>query len=117
MRAHEFVNESWKSNALVAALMAALATPAQAFEPSPPAEPSIAAQALGIVRMVNRYKHYDEAALEGEARQELNNILRSIQGHPNQSKLLPIIKDMVSDEAPIDVPKSINLNQIYPRTK
>jgi hypothetical protein len=62
------------------------------------AEPSDAAKALGIYRTINRYKDYDRAALEGEANQELMNILRSIQGHPNQSKLLPIIKKMITTD-------------------
>ena len=117
MRAHEFITESWKSNALIGALITALSGPAQAFEPSPPVEPSVAAQAIGIARMINNYKNYNEAALEGEARQELNNILRSIQGHPNQSRLLPIIKNMMSDEERVELPKSINLNQVYPTAK
>ena len=62
------------------------------------AEPSDAAKALGIYRTVNRYKDYNSAALEGEANQELMNILRAIQGHPNQSKLLPIIKKMITSD-------------------
>jgi hypothetical protein len=89
------VAEGLGKSALVGVLAAALsmvASPAQA-------EPSDAAKALGIYRTINRYKDYDRAALEGEARQELGNILRTIQGHPNQSKLLPIIKKMIkSDE-------------------
>jgi hypothetical protein len=118
MRAHEFiVNEGWKSNALVGALITALASPAQAFEPSPPTEPSTVAKAIGIVRMINRYKDYNSASLEGEARQEAGNIARALAGHPNQSKLLPLVQDMMSDEEPIEVPKSVNLNQIYPRSK
>lgn len=117
MRAHEFTTESWKSNALVGALITALASPAQAFEPSAPVEPSVAAQAIGIARMINRYKDYNSASLEGEARQEAANIARTLAGHPNQSKLLPIIQNMMSDDEPVEIPKSVNLNQIYPRSK
>jgi hypothetical protein len=88
------VAEGLGKSALVGVLAAALsmvASPAQA-------EPSDAAKALGIYRTINRYKDYDRAALEGEARQELGNILRTIQGHPNQSKLLPIIKKMITSD-------------------
>jgi hypothetical protein len=82
----ESMYEGIGKSALVAALTAALALPAQA-------EPT--ADALGIVRQINRYKQYGQAGWEAEANQELMNILRSIQGHPNQSKLLPIITDIV----------------------
>jgi len=88
------MQESLGRTALVGVLAAALSmvpAPAQA-------EPSDAAKALGIYRTINRYKDYNSAALEGEANQELMNILRSIQGHPNQSKLLPIIKKMITSD-------------------
>jgi hypothetical protein len=90
----ESMQESIGKSTLVGVLAAALsmvATPAAA-------EPSDAAKALGIYRTVNRYKDYNSAALEGEANQELMNILRAIQGHPNQSKLLPIIKKMITSD-------------------
>jgi hypothetical protein len=90
----ESMNEGLGRTALVGVLAAALSmvvSPAQA-------EPSDAAKALGIYRTINRYKDYNSAALEGEANQELMNILRSIQGHPNQSKLLPIIKKMITSD-------------------
>jgi hypothetical protein len=90
----ESVQEGLGKSALVGVLAAALSmvsTPAAA-------EPSDAAKALGIYRTINRYKDYNSAALEGEARQELNNILRAVQGHPNQSKLLPIIKKMITSD-------------------
>lgn len=90
----ESIREGIGKSALVGVLAAALsmvATPAAA-------EPSDAAKALGIYRTINRYKDYDSAALEGEARQELGNILRAIQGHPNQSRLLPIIKKMITTD-------------------
>lgn len=90
----ESVQEGISKSTLVGVLAAALsmvATPTAA-------EPSDAAKALGIYRTVNRYKDYNSAALEGEANQELMNILRAIQGHPNQSKLLPIIKKMITSD-------------------
>ena len=40
-------------------------------------------------------KNYGAAGLQGEATQEFNNIMRTIQGHPNQSKLYPLIKDII----------------------
>lgn len=86
------LEEGWKSNALVAALATALAMPAQA-EPTTDLTP--AAQALGIWRQVNKMKGYDSNAAKAEAQQELMNILRAIQGHPNQSKIYPIVKDMI----------------------
>ena len=49
----ESIHEGLGSKALVAALVSALATgPAQA-------EPSTAAQALGIIRTINKFKNYD----------------------------------------------------------
>ena len=104
MRAYEILNEDWKNNAAVAALIAALSTPAQAYENPPQPEPSIAAKALSIYRMANRYKNYNDAALQGEATQELHNILRSIQGHPNQSKLLPVIRDIIKSSDTEELP-------------
>lgn len=89
------IQESLGKSSLVAALAAALAlgpAPASADEPSP------AAQALGIYRKINKMQHYGQEGLESEARQELINILHSIQGKPNQSKILPIIKDMMKSK-------------------
>lgn len=105
MRAREFISEGRGTNALIAALIAALSTSAHADEYR---EPSTAAKALGIVRMINNYKDYGRAGLEGEARQEVNNILRSIQGHPNQSRLLPIIKDMIKTPDTEQLPPLMN---------
>jgi hypothetical protein len=94
------LDEGWKSNALAGALMAALSTgPAQAdFNyPQTQPEPTVAAKAIGIIRMINNYKNYSQEGLEAEARQEFNNILRSINGHSNHSKLYPIIKNMIQN--------------------
>ena len=94
------MQEGLGRTALVGVLAAALS-----MVPAPSqAEPSDAAKALGIYRTINRYKDYNSAALEGEARQELNNILRTIQGHPNQSKLLPIIKKMITSDDTEELP-------------
>lgn len=90
----ESVQEGIGKSALVGVLAAALSM----VSAPAAAEPSDAAKALGIYRTVNRYKDYDRAALEGEANQELMNVLRAIQGHPNQSKLLPIIKKMITSD-------------------
>jgi hypothetical protein len=92
------LDEGIKSNAVMAALVAALSTPAKADFNYPNTQPEVspAAQALGIFRKINKMKNYGEAGLQGEATQELHNILRSIQGHPNQSKLYPLIKDIIN---------------------
>jgi hypothetical protein len=91
------LDEGVKSNAVMAALVAALSTPAKADYNYPNTEPQVspAAQALGIFRKINKMKNYGAAGLQGEATQEFNNIMRSIQGHPNQSKLYPLIKDII----------------------
>ena len=94
----ESIHESLGKSTLVGALAAALS-----MVPTPSmAEPSDAATALNIYRSINRYKDYDSAALEGEANQELMNILRTIEGRPNQSQLLPIIKRMINSESDQD---------------
>jgi hypothetical protein len=93
------LDEGVKSNAVMAALVAALSTPAKADFNYPNTEPQVspAAQALGIFRKINKMKNYGAAGLQGEATQEFNNILQSIQGHPNQSKLYPLIKDIIKN--------------------
>lgn len=106
MRANEFITEGWRTNTLVAALTAALSiSPAQAQElPDAESQISPAAKALILYRTINRYKNYGSAGLEGEARQEFNNIMRSIQGHPNQSKLYPIIKKALEEPNTSELP-------------
>ena len=101
------LDEGVKSNVVMAALVAALSTPAKADFNYPNTQPEVspAAQALGIFRKINKMKNYGAAGLEGEATQELHNIMRSIQGHPNQSKLYPLIKDII---------KSPNTEQLPP---
>jgi len=91
------LDEGVKSNAVMAALIAALSIPAKADYNYPNTEPQVspAAQALGIFRKINKMKNYGAAGLQGEATQEFNNIMRTIQGHPNQSKLYPLIKDII----------------------
>jgi hypothetical protein len=99
------LDEGVKSNAVMAALVAALSTPAKADYNYPNTQPEVspAAQALGIFRKINKMKNYGAAGLQGEATQEFNNIMRTIQGHPNQSKLYPLIKDIIkSPDADVD---------------
>ena len=99
------LDEGVKSNAVMAALVAALSTPAKADFNYPNTEPQVspAAQALGIFRKINKMKNYGAAGLQGEATQEFNNIMRTIQGHPNQSKLYPLIKDIIKNsDADVD---------------
>ena len=91
------LDEGVKSNALIGALVAALSLPAKADYNYPNTQPEVspAAQALGIFRKINKMQRYGQAGFEAEMQQELSNIMRSIQGHPNQSKIYPIIKDII----------------------
>ena len=104
----ESLAEGWKTKALIGALAAVLAFPASADQPYPGGprqvepgqqqEMNPAARALSIYRTINRMKGYGEEGFKAEAQQEFNNIMRSIQGHPNQSKIFPILKDMIKDD-------------------
>lgn len=91
------LDEGVKSNALIGALVAALSLPAKADYNYPNTQPEVspAAQALGIFRKINKMQRYGQAGFEAEMQQEFSNIMRSIQGHPNQSKIYPIIKDII----------------------
>lgn len=102
------LDEGLKSSALMAALVAALsASPAQA-QTQDLVDPKVGAQAISIMHMINNFKNYNGASLEGEARQELNNILRTIGGHPNQSKLYPIIKKAIEKPEQQELPPLLN---------
>ena len=97
----ESLSEGWKSNAVIAALVSALSSPAAADYNHPnnqQKEISPVGQALIIYRKLFNMQKYGQAGLEAEATQELNNIMRSIQGHPNQSKLYPVIKDIIQNQ-------------------
>lgn len=110
MRANEFIVEDRKI-ALVGALMAALAA-----GPAAANEPSVAAQAIGILRTINNAKRMTADGLEAEARQELNQAIRAAGGHPDQSRVLgPIIKDLFRSSGPVpERPQEvINYNQMY----
>jgi hypothetical protein len=101
------VLDFFKKSALASALVSALiVSPAQAdsMTDNPIKKPVPQTQeqereafqnALTIFRSIMNMKKYGKEGLEGEARQELNNILRSIQGHPNQTKIVPIVKDII----------------------
>lgn len=114
MRAYEIVSESYleeinlKQSALVAALISALATPVHGQElvgqDVGKANNPVAA-AIGIIRSINKMKDYGAAGLEGEAHQEMMNVIRAVGGHPDQSRTLPIIKRMMQDPTPIEVPQ------------
>ena len=101
------LNEGIKQNAAVAALIAALSTsPSQAGSDytAPSQDSTVAQKALTIFRTITNMKNYGQAGLESEARQEFNNLLQSIQGHPNQSKLYPVIKDIMRDPGTEQLP-------------
>jgi hypothetical protein len=102
------LDEGVKSNAALTALIAALSgNPAQADYnyPNTQPDPTVAQKAIGILRTINNMKHYGRAGLEGEAQQELNNLMRSIQGMPNQSHVYPLVKDLIKDPKPIEIPQ------------
>ena len=106
MRAKEFiVNEGIKQNTAVTALVAALSgAPAAAdynYPETQKQDPNVVQKALIIIRSINKMKNYGQAGLEAEAQQELNNILRSMQGMPNQSRVYPIIKDLIRSPEPL----------------
>ena len=94
------LDEGIKQNTAVAALVAALSgNPAQAdynYPQTQKQDPNAVQKALIILRSINKMKNYGQAGLEAEAQQEFNNILRSMQGMPNQSRVYPIIKDLIN---------------------
>lgn len=94
------LDEGIKQNAAVAALVAALSgNPVQAdynYPETQKKDPNTVQKALIILRSINKMKNYGQAGLEAEAQQELNNIMRSLQGMPNQSRVYPIIKDLIN---------------------
>lgn len=104
------VLDAFKKSALAGALVSALiVSPAQAdsMTDNPVKEPVPQTQeqereafkgALTIFRSIMNMKKYGKEGLEGEAREELMNILKSIQGHPNQTKIVPIVKDIIKTE-------------------
>lgn len=110
MKAKEIiVNEGIRTNAAIAALLAALTyDPAMASmtdNPMQQPEPQTQEQAkkaggiaLSIFRAIKNIKELSSAGMEEEARVEFNNILRFLQGMPNQSKTYPIVKDMLKDK-------------------
>jgi len=99
------LDEGIKQNTAVAALIAALSgAPAAAdynYPETQKQDPNVAQKALIILRSINKMKNYGQAGFEAEAQQEFNNIMRSIQGHPNQSKLYPMIKDIIKSPEPL----------------
>jgi hypothetical protein len=80
----------------MAALVAALSgTPAAAdynYPNTQEQDPNAVQKALIIMKKINNMKNYGSAGLEGEVRQEINNILR---GDRNQSRVLPIIDKII----------------------
>ena len=75
------------SRMALVALMAALASsPAHSDDP--------VKDAYDLSRQIYKARDLSQAGVEEEAKQELKNIMRAIQGHPNQSKILSIFKDM-----------------------
>jgi hypothetical protein len=88
----ESMYEGFASNAaLVVALASAIATGPAHAEGNP------VAQAIGIARQVNKMKGYGPDAARAEAYQELYNLVKAVGGQgSNQSKIYPLIKDMIN---------------------
>ena len=99
------LDEGIKQNTAVAALVAALSgAPAAAdynYPETQKQDPNAVQKALIILRSINKMKNYGQAGFEAEAQQELNNIMRSMQGMPNQSRVYPIIKDLMKSPEPL----------------
>jgi len=55
-------------------------------------------KALIILRSIENMKDYSREGAEAEAQQEFNNIMRAIQGMPDQSKVYPVIKDIIKQD-------------------
>jgi hypothetical protein len=95
------LDEGIKQNTAVAALIAALSgNPAQAdynYPETQKQDPNVAQKALIILRSINKMKNYGQVGFEAEAQQEFNNLMRSLQGMPNQSRVYPIIKDLIQN--------------------
>ena len=85
------VNEGKLSRSLVTALAFALAIPGVST-----AEDT-ASDAYDLARQIYKVKDITRAGVEEEATGEIKNILRTIQGHPNQSKILDIFKNTLND--------------------
>ena len=119
------LDEGVKQNTAVAALVAALSgAPASAdfnYPNTQAQDPNVAQNALIIIRSINKMKNYGSAGLEGEARQELNNLMRSLQGMPNQSKVYPIVKDLIQNQdeqlPPLQEPVNESSAQLDPEVE
>jgi|TARA_R110000822_G_scaffold79502_2_gene190083 hypothetical protein len=94
----EPIKEGIKSKAALGALMAVLSS-SPAYGDSNNAQDTNAMQkALIILRSIENMKDYSREGAEAEAQQEFNNIMRAIQGMPDQSKVYPVIKDIIKQD-------------------
>jgi len=95
------LDENFMRNATLVATLASLLAASPAV-----AEPTAAAQAIGIARQINRMKGYGPEAAQAEAYQELKNLIRAIGGtEVNHSKVYPLIKDMI--KTPGELPTEV----------
>lgn len=102
------LDEGFAKNVALVAALANLLASAPAV-----AEPTAAAQAIGIARQINRMKGYGPEAAQAEAYQELKNLIRALGGtEVNHSKIYPLIKDMV--KTPGELPTEVE--QLPPLT-
>lgn len=75
---------------LITALTLALTVPGVSAE-------TTTKDAYDLARQIYKAKDITQAGVEEEATGEIRNILRTIQGHPNQSKILDIFKNTMND--------------------
>ena len=83
-----------KRMALVALIAALASSPAHSDDP--------VKDAYDLSRQIYKARDLSQAGVEEEAKQELKNIMRAIQGHPNQSKILNIFKKMYKSDDQLD---------------
>lgn len=76
---------------LITALALALSTPQVSADET-------TKDAYELARKIYKAKDMTRAGAEEEAKQEIKNILRAIQGHPNQSKVLDIFKKSMKED-------------------
>lgn len=76
---------------LITALALALSTPQVSAQDT-------AKDAYDLARQIYKAKDMTSAGAKEEATQEIKNILRTIQGHPNQSKIIDIFKNTMKED-------------------
>ena len=91
------LDEGKIANAALVAMLASTLASQPAFS-----EPNAIAKALNIAKQINNMKGYGPEAAQEEAQQELMNLIRALGNQDtNNSKVYPLIKDMVKTPGPL----------------